>query len=209
MKKLFILFILAMSIFGASIARANLIVNGDFSQPNIGTNPWEGFGYSSIDSTSIPGWTVSNVDIVNTTYYQAAPGANQSLDLNGNASGWILQTFTTTPGQAYGLTFELAGNPLGSGPAVKVLNVVGSFFIPNVSFDTTGHSATNMGWENVGYEFIAVGTTTALEFQSMTGGDGGAALDDISVDPVPEPSTLLLLGAGLLGVGFLRKRALK
>lgn len=66
-----------------------------------------------------------------------------------------------------------------------------TFFVP----DTGGNNT----WGQVD-----INTSGVLTMEVSMGGSGG--MDNIVVDPVPEPSTMLLLGSGLAGLGFFRRR---
>jgi hypothetical protein len=109
------------------------------------------------------------------------------------------------------VTFDMAGNLLNI-PTIKTLTVSAAGQSQNFSFNTTGHSTSNMGWVNDSWIFTATGSTTTLEFDTAdspaTG--WGPALDNVSVtalaSTVPEPSTWLLMGIGLIAIAGYRMR---
>ena len=126
-------------------APANLITNGSFENPEIWqTNPYVAY---DAGSTAMPGWTVEtgSVDLTGPPYGVADDG-NQSIDLSGTNSGSIRQTVATKPGQAYTLTWYMAGN-VGCGNPVKTMQVSwNGTVIDSPQFSTAGYSYTDMGW---------------------------------------------------------------
>jgi choice-of-anchor C domain-containing protein len=192
------------------VQATNLIQNGSFETATV--NPGSSLQLDAV-STVITGWTVSQgtIDYIGTAW-QASEGA-RSLDLQGLASGGIQQTFNTTIGETYRVTFDLAGNPFG-GSAIKEMRVSAGGSSADFSFDITGKSNSNMGWLSKSWDFTANSTTTTLEFIGLGNSALGAALDNVSVialsgpsTSVPEPSSMLgLLGLGVLGIGSALKR---
>ncbi|MCQ4045291.1 choice-of-anchor C family protein [Streptantibioticus rubrisoli] len=159
--------------------------DGSFENPRVAPNTLRTF----TTGRSIGPWKVTQatVDLLD-GHWQAADG-QQSVDLNGTEKdlpstrpGAVSQTFATTPGATYTVTYALAGN-YERGPAVKTGKVLvdGQDF-QDFSFDTTGKSATNMGWVKRQMTFVATGDSTTLTFASTTAHTpSGPVLDDVTV----------------------------
>lgn len=214
MKKLAYVLLVAGAITGSVTAAsaAPILTNGSFETPGGGAN----FTTLSAGDSSIAGWTVGGggIDYIG-SYWQASDGRS-SLDLNSLNPGSISQTITgLNVGAKYRLIFDIAGNPDG-GPTVKSLDVLLDGISQDTeSFDTTGTSRSAMGWSTRSFDFTATSTSQLLAFVSTTTGNSGngtypfafgPALDNVSINAVPEPLTLSLFGAGLAGAAALRRR---
>ena len=209
----FVVAALASLVF-ASKTQAGLITNGGFeSGPSPGA-----FLQLPDGSTAITGWVVTRdpIDYCG-TIWPASEGV-RSIDLapsGVNGSGGIAQSFATVLGQDYLVRFDMAGNPgFGGGDGVKSLRVSAAGQSIDFSFDTTGHSLTDIGWVTHTWSFVATEPTTTLEFFSLDAPEVfGPTIDNVSVEvrtgevAVPEPPSLTLLSVGVASLfGYGRHR---
>jgi choice-of-anchor C domain-containing protein len=189
-------FALAVSVLNAQSA-PSLIVNGSFEEgPPVRT-----FLNLPTGDTSLPGWVVSGegVDYVAEGYWLSSRGS-RAIDLDGSArssktppyvQGGIAQTFPSTAGTRYRVTFDLAGNP-NQLPRIKPLRVSAAGQTVEFTFDATGKTGRNMGWTPKTWTFTATGSSTTLEFRSLTVSPQtgfAAAIDNVAV--IAEPAVSL------------------
>jgi len=154
----------------------NLIVNGTFDLPVL-SGGYQGY---AAGSTAITGWVIgggtppggTNVWIISGNYWQPGPGSKQSLELTGpGPEGSVSQTVATTPGYAYLLQWEMAGDVLATNPPVPVkkMNVLwNGKLVKTATFNITGHSSSSMGWVHVAISVTATGPKSTVEFQDAT-----------------------------------------
>jgi choice-of-anchor C domain-containing protein len=182
-----------------------IVFNGSFE---LGPPP---FSVHDIDiptgSTAITGWLVtgSGVDLLEEPWDVSA--GIRAIDLDGRSPGGIQQTFATEAGQTYNVSFGLSGNPEG-GPIQKLARVTVGDFTGDYLFDTAGQTIDSLLWQTVMFSFTAPETAATLSFLSLSsaGNSYGALIDGVSVTPVPEPSTWLLVGSGALLIARARRR---
>jgi formylglycine-generating enzyme required for sulfatase activity len=160
---------------------------------------------------SFSGWTVGGqgVDLHN-TYHTTAHSGNQSLDLSGEAPGSIAQSVVTTPGTTYRLSFWYSGQPFHPYDGDAYAEVFWNRGLVDAIHLPASPLPTDINWTFASYELPANTTSTLLTFDSLSP-NGGIMLDDISLDAVPEPSSLVLLSLGavsLLAYAWRRCRTL-
>jgi hypothetical protein len=216
MKKVFVLvslFLLVGGFVGTSGA-ANLLVNPGFEAPITFDGPpfvgsWEGFyggaGSSSNNSAIMPNTGLQSLGLSISNTPNTFAGAFQ--DVAGLVSG---TEYT------FGGWHETTSNPLSLGVEIRIewRNSVSNTEIsrtpnltpiPLASYSLFGLTAT-----------VPVGADTARvvyaiqSFTTSPNGNGTVYVDDVSFAevhaPVPEPSTMLLLGLGLFGLVGIRRK---
>ena len=181
----------------APLSMANLVVNGDF----------EGLAFNgyTVSSQGLPGWTVVGNNPGDQVFvFPPTPGfgpQTDALDLSGfsDLSGQgVEQAVATLAGGTYRLSFDYWAGRL-FGPSLP-----GSIdvFINGTQIVDELDSGDDLLPRTFTYDFTASGPTT-LRFLT---GDVVLAndIDNVSVLGIPEPTTLSLLGLGILAL--LRKR---
>jgi hypothetical protein len=224
----FLLFAFLVAAAQPELFAQNLLVNGNFEQNDRHT--YANY-YASDDlayiplSDSIPGWTFSHsVDLYGPVH--APQNGSQFLDLVGGGplsqNFSIQQTFATTAGASYQLSFYYGNNEqLATALASFTASLSGAGTIWTQDFTHTGDTYYAHDWTFFTITFVANSSSTTLNFLDTshfpTSYDpsytvGGSTLDNISVVAlVPESggiaAGLTTLAVCLIPIAARRRRA--
>ena len=198
-------FFFAIFLLTASgIAHGNLIVNGGFESPDINS----GWTYGP-DTPG--GWEGDNIEVW-------ASGFNGVVSYEGTQHGelnahpydrtdWsIYQSFDTTLDELYSISFAYR--------ARRNESEVFQFSLGDGTYNPFNEIIDNHvtgQWDYFSGIFSGTGNEMTLRFTSLTPETGtvGNFLDAVKVVSVPEPGVIALFGAGLIGLGFVRRRSRK
>jgi choice-of-anchor C domain-containing protein len=199
-----LLTLVALIAFSTAANAANLVTDGDFSNPSGGSSFTT---YSA--GQNFGGWNVTSgsVDVIG-GYWQNPAGTGGSLDLDGNTPGGISQSLLLNPG-TYVLTFSLSGNPeLDRSTKSLTASIAGAS--NNFSYTPSVNSKSDMQYVTESIQFVVSGIgpqSEILSFLSLdTSGPTGAVIGNVSLSAVPLPASLPLFGAALLGMIAYRRR---
>lgn len=214
-KQLLTGLVTSMFLLGGVVgASANLLINGSFEDPIVLAHggQWEQFN-------TVNGWGNAEVTEIQTkSLFGDAADGNQYVELDSitgnNLNHWLVQTFNTEIGKEYIFSFAYSpregvlDNTLNAGVA-SYKSQAGDWLTSDTLF-ADGSNMTGTNWTYHTYSFIADWTSATVAFQDGGIDDSyGTFIDAVSVTaaPVPEPSTMLLFGTGLVGlVGLARRK---
>jgi hypothetical protein len=193
----------ALCLLAPLTAQANLIKDPGFEKPVVPAGNLSRF----TNGQKIGAWTVTGdsgtVDVISSTFtYDGftfnAKSGKQWLDLTGasqTATG-VAQTFTTTPGDSYLLTFSVGsvydtGGVVGTSSTVNVYN--GSTLLQTV-VGKGKKGTTTQHWTVFKIAFTATAAKTTLSFiNGDPADDTDCGIDAVSVVPQTNPADAPML----------------
>lgn len=190
----------ALACASAGAAQAAPVFSDNFNAENAGVGA---LNYSGFANWNV---TAGSVDLIGNGYFDFLPGNGLYVDMNGSTGqGGTISTRTIFAPGAYTVSFDFAGSHRGPNGIVTVA-------LGDLSQVINLGSAA--GFTSFSYNVnVATAGALNLSFASgIPGGNVGGLLDNVTVSTrqpgtVPEPAALLLLGSGLVALGWARRRA--
>jgi hypothetical protein len=192
-------------------AFGNLLLNGSFEDgsPDPSRTRYGQVARVPEGAEDIDAWEVYSgaIDYFFEDHWQVGAGGRYvDLHVVNDEIGGIRQMLPTVEGQTYILTFDVSGLDLtsygpGYGGRVKYMLVQAGDFGDYITHSSSPPGQWG-GWETREILFQALSASTWLNFHgnelTADRGNAGMWLDNISVEPVPEPSSFLLIALGMI-----------
>lgn len=208
---------LMLILFATVNARADLILNSSFENPQVTAGQFLTFGTGS---TAITGWTVvgSDVAIISGSFasgsitFNAQQGA-QWLDLSGfasnNSNNGVSQDVATNIGQDYLLSFHVGSTTDNANffPATVDLSINNG---ARTSFTNPTAPTDHMDWKQFSVQFTATSASTNVTFffnnNVPTASSGLDSVSMNAITAVPEPGSGSLVFLGMTALCWVRRR---
>ncbi|MCA9211861.1 MAG: PEP-CTERM sorting domain-containing protein [Planctomycetales bacterium] len=217
MRQTFLKFLtaFAVSVMAASAMAAPMVTNGDFESDTGGFSLWPGYvGQDGVNPANVSGWQGTGghgINPISSAHDTPAPfrdnGSNDThVAFLQGASSIFQDVSGFTPGAEYILSLDYNSR-----------NCCGDFPVATVSLSadlsvSTGDAVMPVGdandWYHADIPFVAPADTLTLTISSAAsaGGDATLVVDNVSIQAVPEPASMGLIGIGLLGFMMRRRR---
>jgi hypothetical protein len=188
-----------LALLSAGFMSADVVVNFDnlptpltaFSDPN---------AYGNIPA-SYDGLTWVNWEVMNQTAYSDLYLDNTPIPSNPNfafpsPNSQTLSISSANPFEFLGV--QLSGWPDTNDPVASSVTVTG--YLNNVLVGSVTQAITNTVWSSSG------GITGAVDTLVFSSGDAYFRMDDVDINPTPEPATFASIVIGLLAIAIIQMR---
>lgn len=184
-----------------AIHPTNLVVNGSFetTPTALGSGAWTIY-------SGLQGWTVTagnGVEVRNNATGTAAHGS-KFVELDTTMNSTISQAFATlSGGSEYLLRFQYSPR-IGVAPGS---NAIAAYWNGVQIANVTGNGGAAHAWNEYSFNVRATNGINRLSFAALGTSDSvGGSLDNVQLNAIPEPATLGLALAGVVGVLVMRRR---